>query len=465
MRRLLTIRCRRPAAIAAAMLLIGPGAALAEPGGSQDVSLERLLMRLRRTADEHLAPMRKTVEKAVVELERLEPPRAEAARIQRQRLIDLGPSAAPLLVPWLEPDRARTRREDPDQDQGGLAGDLTPEAFRAQQFALALRELPNPAVTDRLLVLARHGTPEARNNALVALSTSSEPARVQAVVHEIYATAEGALRRRALDTLKTLGGPRDVFIEALAKDDDELIEVALSALTGHDNPTYTPPVIVLLQSTHGPRHVQSILRYFRQSTAKLDEDSVKAVIGVLLTNRLRPEDKAGLLDTLSRLDVRLDPPLKKRLDPLANSSSEEVSEATLILLARQRDSRARRQLLEPYDNAIERSKNRPNVYSRRAEIHYRVRDLRSAIKDYKRAVELARGNRVDEVPLLGLARCFALQGKFKDAATYLERAPISVATLHELATDPDFAEMVQDKIGRAAFRLPEEKPSRNQRSR
>ena len=80
----------------------------------------------------------------------------------------------------------------------------------------------------------------------------------------------------------------------------------------------------------------------------------------------------------------------------------------------------------------------------------------STIKDYTRALELGKGKGVDEEPYLGLARCYALQGKFREAAEYLDRAPISVKTLHELAEDPDFAEMVADKRGRESFHLPED---------
>ncbi|MFT5050305.1 MAG: hypothetical protein ACI8QZ_001706 [Chlamydiales bacterium] len=461
MRRLLTAHRRCPALLATALLLLLQCPLWAAPTPGQDASLERLLLRMRRAQDERLDPLRRAVENVVMELERMEPPRGTGASAQRGRLVELGRSAAPLLLPWLEPGHAgpgargepgaEAPKQEPEQEKE--SDEPTREAFRAAQFALALREMPSAAVTDRMLRLALHGSAEGRLNALVALATSPEPTRVQPVVHGIYTTEKGSLRRQALDTLTTLEGPRDVFVEVLAQGDDELIAVALAALTADGSAEFAAPIIALLESSSGARHLPAILRYMRQARGTLDETSVDALVRVVVTKQMRPEDKVELLDTLSRIDAHLGTQAKKSLDPLTRSSSTEVAEATLILLALQRDSRARRQLLAPYDNAIERSKNRPKVYSGRAEIHYKVGDLRAAIRDYKRAVELARGNHVDEVSLVGLARCFALQGKFRDAANYLERAPISVATLHELATDPDFAEMLKDRVGRAAFHL------------
>ena len=42
---------------------------------------------------------------------------------------------------------------------------------------------------------------------------------------------------------------------------------------------------------------------------------------------------------------------------------------------------------------------------------------------------------------LGLARCYALEKKYKDAQQWLQRAPISRRQLAELAEDPDFRDM------------------------
>ena len=44
-------------------------------------------------------------------------------------------------------------------------------------------------------------------------------------------------------------------------------------------------------------------------------------------------------------------------------------------------------------------------------------------------------------PHLGIARCYALLGRFKEAREYLRNAPVSRETIRNLADDPDFAEM------------------------
>ena len=125
----------------------------------------------------------------------------------------------------------------------------------------------------------------------------------------------------------------------------------------------------------------------------------------------------------------------------------------MILLSKHGDRKARRVLLEPYDKAISRAKSRPKAYDNRADVLFRIGDLRAAIKDYKRSLEVGRNKAVNEVPFLGLARCYALLGKFRDAADWLDKAPVSVTTLQELATEPAFAAMIENERYRKAFHL------------
>lgn len=421
-----------------------------QDGETAPKSLERLLIELRREQDRKATPLRRAVEDVVLALESVpKESRDSSAAKLRGRLVELGPASAPLLVRWIDP-ATRLGLSDSESVESDQA-----QKFRAKQIAFALRGVATPAVTDPLVRLAREGSPAARLNAVVALQGCAEQERARPVLREIYANETGELRRSALESLATYPGSDDLFVFAL--EDQELVGVALAALANSKatQPGVMSGVIDILETPRASRHLPAILNFFRAVPEAFDAQALDALANVLLGGELGVQQKTEVVDTLTRLDLSLSSALKKRLEPLTESRVRELAKNALILLARHRDSKARRRLLGPYDSKISSAKNRAKLYVDRGEIYYRIFDLRAAIKDYKRALELGRSRDVDSAPFLGLARCYALQGKFKEAADYLDRAPISIATLNELAEDPDFAEMRSDKKGRLAFRLPD----------
>ena len=72
---------------------------------------------------------------------------------------------------------------------------------------------------------------------------------------------------------------------------------------------------------------------------------------------------------------------------------------------------------------------------------------RYAIKDYRRLIELHQESgsdrRGENLAHVGLARAYALSGRLREAASTLERSPLSSLERRALASDPDFAELAK----------------------
>jgi len=119
------------------------------------------------------------------------------------------------------------------------------------------------------------------------------------------------------------------------------------------------------------------------------------------------------------------------------------------------DKNARRELLQEYDTAIERNKTWASSYEARANVLYKLHDYREAMKDYQKALQLSAGDLKahTEESYIGLARCYAQQGKLKEAAQHIEKAPVSMKRLAELAKEPVFAKLAENPKYRGVFKI------------
>jgi tetratricopeptide (TPR) repeat protein len=117
-------------------------------------------------------------------------------------------------------------------------------------------------------------------------------------------------------------------------------------------------------------------------------------------------------------------------------------------MARLGDRAAKRDLLKPFDDLVESTPKWSQAYARRGDIQRRIGEYRDAEKDYNKALALGVAEASSQPETyIGLAKCAALQGKFKEAKTWLEKAPINLTQLKAYANDPDFAKLRASKFG------------------
>jgi tetratricopeptide (TPR) repeat protein len=364
-------------------------------------------------------------------------------RPQRQEafvdeLVALGPLAGPLLVPHLEP-----------------AGDDAVERARARAVAVALSRMQGPALTDPLLSVLAQGSDEARRNALRALETSTERERVRPVLLAAFEAAPaGAFKQSALRAVVRLGGPENarLYAQILSQEDSELVALALRARVDTRDASAGPQVRTLLSdSSKAQRHAELLLEYYAGLPELVDSELLERWVSVV--------DKAGklqtrvmIIDALPGLAGSSGSDLRKALQPLVSATDPKLREAVLVALVRLGDRSARRDLLEGYDDFVDRNDDIAEAYVRRGKVYLRIEDWDDAIRDFQQALRLARSDPSPQPEAyVGLARAYARRGRLRDAAEWLRKAPISLKELRALADDPDFAELRASRYSADAF--------------
>ncbi|MCP3916111.1 MAG: tetratricopeptide repeat protein [bacterium] len=415
--------------------------AAATVGLDDEGSLQDLLAKARRERDATLTRMREEVVSIVKDLDALTGRNTErAAGKLRKRLLDLGADCAPLLVPYL--------------DVGTVPEDG--EKLRGEKISEVLRSFASPAVTTELMEMASKGSRRGRLNALKALTSTPDPERVLPFLRDMFRTATGNLRQQALATLAEIGGPQasTLLAEALADKDDDVVDVAIRALGTSRSAQASASLLAYMKKGGSDEHIAAILDFYKEMPELLEEKQhLLALVGLAGSFDVSRPDTLRILDTLRRLELDAGKDLKKAMEPLVGSNIEEVSEAALIMLARAKDKNAKRRLIAKYDERVKKQKDWASVYEDRADILYKIGDYSRAIKDYKDAIEMRSNGSREAAPFIGIARCYALMGRYKDAAEYLNNAPVSMVTLRELARDPDFAGMLESKYVKS-FHLP-----------
>ncbi len=420
--------------------------------GDERKSLQDLLGEARAARERIHAELQPKVADAVARLDGLErPQRGNVARGIVDGIVQLGLEAAPLLLPHLDPGPEPSRAQ----------------IFRSEQVAEALARLRAVSVTDPLLALARSGSLIGRLNALTVLGASPESERVAPALEALARSVEDSasnpfrpVRLAALRALARLGGPAaaTLLADALRGPDPASAAAALEALIEERVDAAAPDVVALLSTARGGELASRIGEYMRVVPRAIALDgAAEATLKVCAQDNVSREAKLALLEVLRRSDVKPPSGLKRELATLRESLDQGVRVATLIYLARNKDRTAKRELFEPWDSAVRETRGGAQALEGRAEVNYKIGDYNAAVKDYRDALKAA-GERVGgaraSTPYIGLARSLTLLGKFKEAREYLELAPISLTTLHELAEDPDFADLRASKYG-DVFRLPQ----------
>jgi tetratricopeptide (TPR) repeat protein len=423
--------------------VLSPPAVLRPQEDPDRQSLQALLVRLRQLRDDRLGELRADVD-AVLRAIEIEAQTHHVAGLdeQRKRLVALGPEVAPLLVEMIDPGE---NAEDP-------------AILRAATVANALVEQPSPAITSRLVEIARTGTPKGRLNAAKALAASPDPARAGEVLGELARTAQGELRRAALVGLARLGGSesKKTLEASLRSPDPAAVQSTIEALAEARAGAFAPQILELASVTHqATPFVPAILAYYRAVPEVVDKGHVQALVRLAGEVAVGNELRAKVLELLPRFEASFDAEIKKELKQLGTSPTREIREGALVALVLAGDKGARKDLLLDYDDQIDRNKTWPASFEARANVLYRIGEYRDAIRDYQKSLELsAKDFRArTEDAYIGLARCYAQQGKLKDASATLEKAPISRKQLAELAGDPVFQKVAEHKTFGKVFRV------------
>ena len=406
-------------------------------------SLQQLLVRLRQLREDRLGELRNDVDSVLRAIE-IEAQTHHVAGLedQRKKLVALGPEIAPLLVDKIDP--------------GEGADDAA--MLRAATIANALAEQASPAITTRLVEIARGGSPAGRLNAVKALATSPDPKRAGEILTEIAKNAQGELRRSAIVGLARLGSPEGVkTIEtSLQSPDPAVVQATIEALAEARAAAFAPKVLAIASVTHqATPYVTAILAYYRAVPEVVDKAHIQALVRIAGEISVGNELRARVLEFLPRFSDKFDGEVKKELKQLGTSPTREIREGALVILVIAGDRGARKDLLTDYDDQIERNKTWPASYEARANILYRIGEYRDAIRDYQKSLDLSAKDfraRTEEA-YIGLARCYAQQGRLKEASQTLEKAPISRKQLADLAADPVFQKVAEHKTFGKVFRV------------
>jgi tetratricopeptide (TPR) repeat protein len=409
-----------------------PGRQAEHPDSGRQ-SLQELLARLKRMRDDRAGELRGSVEQILRAMEtEAETHHLPGLAEQKGRLLALGPESAPLLVDRIDP------------------GDKPTDAARllAIYVTQALVEQPSPAITARLVEIARLGFPDGRVNAAKALAVSPERERAGAVLAELFRTTQGELRRVALTGIAHLGGADNekVIAQALAGGDTEAVKLALEALAGAHAASFAPRVLKLISATHeATPYVDGFLAYYRACPEVVDKSHVLALVHLAGDLSVTNEGRGRILEFLPQFSEKFDAEVKKELHQLATSPTREVREGALVTLYLAGDKSARKELLTDYDEQIDRNKGWPASWEARGNVFYRIGEYRDAIRDYQKSLSLSAADfrARTEGSYIGLARCYAQQGKLKEAAAMLEKAPISIKELAELKKEPVFQKLAE----------------------
>ncbi len=422
---------------------LAPAAAQAgdPPGTDGTESLQAWLARIRRERETSRSALTTRVLELCRELEALASETGERkVEAARNALTALGPEAIPLLAPALEPG------------EGASAA----ARFRAEHVAITIAAARPTSIDAELAAHVRQGTPEARSNALLVLAHHGDPERALPLLTELYSSALGAQRGEVLAVIAELGGDQAdrLVAEALDDPEPEVVSTALDALARARNESMSGAILEFVRASKAPAHVDGLLAYYSAVPAALDSEHALALVELARHVALSEKSKSQLLEALARFPIELDSRIEKALDSIADGGTREVRESALVLLAVLGDRNARKSLLKPYEDVVRRSPKWSQAYVQLADVLARIHDHRKAIGEYKTALELmSKEDRVEATPFLGIARCNALLGDYKEAAEYLEKAPVSAKTLRELAADPDFAAMAANPKYSKVFHL------------
>jgi HEAT repeat protein len=398
------------------------------PAAADDSTLQSFLARLLERRAEEQRRLEPPVHALVQRLEELGSGwnKAELTRIH-QELDALGPEAALLLLPYVDP--------------GAAPSDA--QAFRAAEVASALQRRPLLALTEPLLRLSREAGPAGRLNAVRLLGVAPDAERASARLREIFREGQGPLRLEAVAALARLGGEENLALlsTALGDPDASVQAEILRALAAAGSQSAAPAVLEFARDpARAKRAVMPLLHYLERCPEVLDAEFVRALAALAASDAVDVESRVALLDSLRKHLPLVDEEARRTLDELRDAPQGTVREAAQVVLALLGDRPARRALLDYYDELVAKNERFAPAYEQRARMTLRLGDYADAAKDYRRAIEiLQKENRyVDREIYIELARAFVLDEKLRQAAETLEEARLAEAFLRRLEQDPDF---------------------------
>lgn len=396
-------------------------------------TLQDLLQRLRANRDTIVDEMRTNVEGVLAQMEQDATSRdLDALEGERKSLFAMGPEVATLLVDKLDPGTQSTDAQK----------------LRSQYIALVLAELKSRAILQRVIEIAQSGSVDGRLNAITVLGLSTDPERAGPVLVGLYRGNFGEVRQASLAALARLGGDSNdkVLEEALTDAKPEVVDATLTALAESRKTSMAPRVLKILASpAEAVQHLDKLLAYYRAAPETIDKATLTGLIKLSSENSATTEQRQKVLDFLPSLADRFDSEAKREMRVLAASNVKEISEGALVVLTLIGDRQARKDLLQPYDDQIEKNKGWAQLYASRGDVLYKIADYREAAKDYLHAIQLSAEDlrqRQDSM-YIGLAKSYAMQGKVVEAGKTLEKAPLTNKQLVALKKEPAFAKLVE----------------------
>lgn len=412
-------------------------------------SIEELIARYNARAEAATEALREEVDYLLKQLlSHAKSDRRNSMDEVRAQLIALGSAVGPLLVPSIDPGRKATR---------------TDLSF-ATQVAMVLEEISLLPVHDALMHKARNGASTGSRLAIRILGHSEDPNRISPFLKELYTNSETPPRATILTALAHLSrraaAKDSVATENLSFITDRLhseerteIDAALTALTVAAVTEASDAILTFSSEvSEAAPHVDHLCAWYGACPSAFDKAHGSSVLALARSPRVKLEDRILLINILTTHEQHWPSGTKKTLEGMADSGNKDLREAVLIALALSGSRSAKKELLAPYELSHARNYRWADATIDLATIEYKIHEYRDAIRHYEAAMKMGRiDTRRQRDVYLGLARCYACEKKYRDAQTWLQRAPISRKQLAALATDPDFIEMASHSRYASAF--------------
>ncbi len=401
--------------------------------GDDTGSLESFLARARVERDALQARFRSTIDELVARLQADRRPARLALDEIRDELDGLGPEAATILLPLIDP--------------GAEPTDAT--QLRAREITNALERLHPAGIVGDLIRGTRTFGPEGRLNAIELLGVVPEYERAGDHLALLFAESKGDARLRCVVALAALPTDRHSLVlrNALADDDPAVVRAVLAALAESKNASAVPAVLNLTRVPAAAAPVAGeLIRFWLTCPELVDDETVDALIRLTLHTAVETAACVSILEALPKFENADTKALKKKLGGTLQSTNPVIKEAALVCTTVLGDRSAKRELLQTYDETVHQNDKWFKGYLQRAEILMRIHEYDDAAKDLKDALELL-GERAHvsthEDTWINLARCYALSRKISKAADALEEMGMSRAVKERLRADPDFAPLLE----------------------
>ncbi|HED64096.1 MAG TPA: HEAT repeat domain-containing protein [Planctomycetes bacterium] len=415
---------------------------------SETPSLESALERYRERRDAVLERLRAPVSDLVARLEASSKPGRLTLEELRSSLDQLGPEAALLLIPWVDPEAGTAPKPgDGAERDGEEETRRAARRLRADEVTAALVRMRPPGVLAPLAEIAETASPLGRRNAARVLASVPERERASALLADLFPRTSGALRLEVARGLGKVGAPPEVLRAALTDSDAEVVEAVLEALAQSGDAGAADTVLELSRDpAWGARVAEGLLAFWRRFPDRVDTEVLHTLVALALRTSLPADVRVAVLRALPEFRAAKDRSIRQELEPLARSSTASIREAALITSVLLGDRGARKALLSSFDRTIKESPDWWKGYAERGRVLLAIHDYTAAAKDLREALDRlekrARTSTHEEL-WVDLARCQVRSGKLARAASTLEEMGMGREVRERLRGDPDFKPLVE----------------------